>query len=553
MLIRTLLFAISFVFIMLIFSGCGENNTPLAADPAPVQPAAPIVIMPDPTPTPAPTPEPVEPNEPNGPEPPAPPEPGWQMYLPSLAKAFEPFFLFGNIYSTGNRMTADNTRYAFLHHFNAVTAENWHKPDAFGNRGFERPLAADYNFVNADAIVYWAVENELTLIGHALVWHSQSPDWLFFSEPDTPLTRAEARENMHFHIRTLSEHWAARGLLGAFYAWDVVNEAIASGGGSWVGDWRTQLRTDSPWFRAYANGYDPNAGEHPGDYIYDAFVFARLYFPYSVLYYNDYNEEIPAKRNAIAQMVEELNQRWAHDFENNHEAVPYGEEYTGRLLIEGIGLQSHMHLDQWRTNMANIRGALTRFAQTGVRLSITELDITIGGQGGDHPPTFTPYLPEAEQERHAAAFRRVFMYYLEFADYIERVTVWGKADGQSWRYWGHPVLFDHQFNAKPNFFAIQDVVAQRPKPVVDVPVINETSLHAHWVGAAYSGRVTAHRNNWSPLRFHVTAGELPLGLTLFATTGVINGFPTEAGAFTFTITATNAGGSYSREFTILIG
>jgi len=378
--------------------------------------------------------------------------------------------------------------------------------------------------------------------------------WLKYDVPnDIPLTRAEARDNMEFHIRTMAEHWRAQGMLGAFYAWDVVNEAILSGGGTWSGDWRLQLR-DSPWLRAYANGYDPEAGEHPSDYIYDAFVFARRYFPYSVLYYNDYNEEIPAKRNAIAQMVEQLNERWAHDFENNHEAVPVGEVYTGRLLVEGIGLQSHFHLDQWRTNLANVRASIERFAETGVRLSITELDITIGGQGtGNHPATLAHPLSPEDLARQAEAFARVFSYYMEFADYIERVSVWGKADNQSWRHWGHPLLFDRNFYTKPNFFAVLDAAVAAPAPYVAVPVINETALHADWVGNAYSARITAYRNNWAPLRFHVTDGELPPGLTLFATTGVINGFPTEAGSFTFTVTASNAGGSYSREFTILIG
>ncbi|MCL2203244.1 MAG: endo-1,4-beta-xylanase [Defluviitaleaceae bacterium] len=536
-----------FALLLLLLSACGRGDT--AEPPAQTPPPE---ATPAPTPTPTPTPTPVPTPEPE-PEPePEPPPPGWQMDLPSLSEAFAPFFLFGNIYSSSGRMTADNTRPAFLHHFNAVTAENWHKPYSFGNRGFVRPAAEAYNFASADAIVDWAIENELTLIGHALVWHSQSPDWLFFSERDVPLTRAEARENMAFHIRTLSQHWAAQGRLGAFYAWDVVNEAIASGGGAWTGDWRTQLREDSPWFRAYANGYDPEAGEHPSDYIYDAFVFARRYFPYSILYYNDYNEEVPAKRNAIAQMVEQLNQRWAHDFENNPEAVPYPEAYTGRKLIEGIGLQAHYHLDQWRTNLGNVRASLARFAETGARLSVTELDITVGGQGGRHPSPFLHPVPREELERQAVAFARVFSYIMEFADYIERVTVWGKTDLQSWRSWGHPLLFDRYFHAKPNFFAILDILAATPVPHVYAPIIHQLTLPPGNTNANYSARVSAERVNHTPQRFHITEGALPPGLTLFATTGVIGGTPTQAGEFSFTITASNAGGSYSRGFTLTI-
>ncbi|MCL1924854.1 MAG: endo-1,4-beta-xylanase [Defluviitaleaceae bacterium] len=394
-------------------------------------------------------------------------EPQWDLTLQSLAEAFEPFFTFGNIYPTHAIMNQFDTREAFLHHFNAVTAENWHKPDHLaGPAGLTtRPSAEDFNFDSADAIVNFAIENDLKLIGHAFVWHSQTPAWLFGAEGNR-LTRQEARDNMEFYIRTLSEHFTSQGTINAFHSWDVVNEVIASGGGDWGadledwngGDWRTQMRTNSGWWEAYSNNPNPQEGEHPSDFVYDAFVFARRYFPNSILYYNDYNEEIPAKRNAIAQMVEQLNERWAHDSENNPEAVPVGQLYNGRLLIEGIGLQSHFHypMGGWSTNFNNIRPALERFAATGTILAITELDITMGAHG--QGATAFQNLPEEYAQRQAEVFARLFEYYLEFADYIERVSIWGLADNQSWRAAGHPVLFDSYFNAKPAFFAILDTV-----------------------------------------------------------------------------------------------
>ncbi|MCL2610436.1 MAG: endo-1,4-beta-xylanase, partial [Defluviitaleaceae bacterium] len=393
--------------------------------------------------------------------------PEWDLTLPSLAEAFEPFFTFGNIYPTHAIMNQFETREAFLHHFNAITAENWHKPDHLaGPAGrIDRPTPEEFNFDSADAIIDFAIENDLQLIGHAFVWHGQSPAWLFGPEGDR-LTRAEARDNMEFYIRTLSEHFEARGVIEAFHSWDVVNEVIASGGGDWgadlddwyAGDWRTQMRTQSGWWEAYSNNENPQPGEHPSDFVYDAFVFARRYFPNSILYYNDYNEEIPAKRNAIAQMVEQLNERWAHDTENNLEAVPTGQVYAGRLLIEGLGLQSHFHypMGGWSTNFDNIRPALERFAATGAVLAITELDITVGAHG--QGATAFQNLPEEYAQRQAEAFARLFGYYLEFADYIERVSIWGLADNQSWRATGHPVLFDSYFNAKSAFFAILDTV-----------------------------------------------------------------------------------------------
>ena len=380
--------------------------------------------------------------------------PEWDLTLPSLHQLFEPFFLLGNIYPTSAIMNQFDTRAAYLHHFNALTAENWHKPDFIAGPGSRttRPTADEFDFTQADAIIDWAIANDVTLIGHALVWHSQTPHWLFSSAPGVPLTRSEALDNMEFYIRTVAEHWASRGVIDYFYSWDVANEVIASGGGSWggdlddwnAGDWRTQMRTDSGWWNAFANGYNATAGEHPSDFVFYAFYFARRYFPNSILYYNDYNEEIPAKRNAIAQMVEQINERW-----ENH------PEYDGRLLIERIGMQSHYHLRGWATNFDNVRPAIQRFIATGAGLSITELDITVGGFGAAAPEPAD--LPALFQEQ-AEVFARLFGYYLEFSDYISRVSLWGLADTQSWRAAGHPLLFDGQFNAKPAFQAIVDTV-----------------------------------------------------------------------------------------------
>ncbi|MCL2400233.1 MAG: endo-1,4-beta-xylanase [Defluviitaleaceae bacterium] len=394
------------------------------------------------------------------------------MMLPSLAQAFKQHFLLGNIYSISSVMDQSNISEMFLHQFNAVTAENWHKPEKIAPAGFTRPGASDFNFESADTIVDWALENKLTLVGHVLVWHSQSPSWLNLSEPDKPLTRAEAKDNMEFYIKTVAEHFKNRGLLNAFHSWDVVNEAFVSEGGTWggslddwnAGDWKTQMRENSPWYMAYANGCDLAAGEHPSDYIYDAFVFARRYFPHSILYYNDFNEEIPAKRNAIGQMVENLNERWANDFENNQDAISKGEVYAGRMLVEGIGMQSHYHLDQDPTNFDNVCPAIERFIATKALLSITELDITVGGQGTEqHPPTLKAPLDEDDLNRQAKIYAGLFGYYLKFADNIERVSIWGKVDNQSWRDWGHPLLFDKELNAKPAFYAILDVLEKSKK------------------------------------------------------------------------------------------
>ena len=470
--------------------------------------------------------------------------PQWDMDLPSLASLFEPYFALGNIYSSDSLMQAFDTQYAVLHHFNAITAENAHKPDHIAGPGSRStvPTPEEFNFADVDTIVNWAIEHEVQLVGHVLVWHGQSPDWLYQNPDGTPLRREEAKERMEFYIRTLSEHFAEQGTLGAFYSWDVVNEAIASDGGRWrdvPGNWRSQMRTDSPWMLAFANGADVEAGEDASDFIWYAFHFARKYFPYSILYYNDYNEEVPAKRNAIAQMVEEINEMW-----KNHPS------YDGRLLIEAIGMQSHYHLEGWRTNLDLVPQALDRFIQTGARVSITELDITFGGSGS----AAHPYLNEDQLERQAAAFERIFGYYLERANYIGRVSIWGIADHKSWRSNGFPLLFNDRFEAKPAFYAIVNLVENWGTPTVTPPTIVQREFEPIESGSSIFTRLEIIRECNAPVWFSIVSGELPPGVILHSRTGVLEGVlegvAEAGGTFSFVVEVRNYGGSTTQEMVL---
>lgn len=74
-------------------------------------------------------------------------------------------------------------------------------------------------------------------------------------------------------------------------------------------------------------------------------------------------------------------------------------------------------------------------------------------------------------------------------------------------------------------------------PVVTLP---GKVLASGIVGTVYADSLTAASGGTTPHSYAVTAGALPTGLTLNATTGAISGTPGTAGTFSFTVTATDS-------------
>lgn len=354
--------------------------------------------------------------------------PGWDLSLPSLAETYKDYFMIGNVMSARQTLDADLTA-MYKHHYNLVTAENDMKPQ------YLSPAKGIYYFSTADLLINWAEANDIKVHGHTLVWHSQSAAWLTTGADGKPLTRAEARANMKEYITNVAGHFR-----GKVISWDVVNEAFSDRSGI-PADWKDALRMDSPWYLAYENGADKSKGESGADYIYDAFVFTRLTDPDATLFYNDYNETDSWKREAMAMMAEELNEKWKADERNTE---------PDRLLIEVLGMQAHY----WTAslNVQAVETAITRFIKAGVKVAVTELDIPYGSWTNQHSAPLT-----AEEELfQARLYAQLFEVYKKYAAHIERVTFWGKADSQSWRAMGSPLLFGRNFAAKQAYYAVID-------------------------------------------------------------------------------------------------
>jgi endo-1,4-beta-xylanase len=320
--------------------------------------------------------------------------------LPRLFEVYADYFLFGTAVVPRDMR---GTRLEFIrHHFNAVTAGNDMKPDAL------QPRPDVFTFDVADAMVLETLDSGMYMIGHTLAWHSQSPDWM---NPQG-ISREDAIANLENHITEVVTRYK-----GQVIVWDVVNEAFPSSVpiGQNPSDWRSHLR-QTPWLAAI--GYE---------YIEIAFRAAHAADPNAILIYNDYNLDNIGKREAVFHMIQEL-------LENG---VP----------IHGVGMQGHYNL---RTNPQHVENSIKRFAELGIYVSITELDITAQGALGHE------VMPELHEMQQAILYAQLFQIFRRHSDVIHRVTLWGLCDATSWRADRFPLPFNRDLSAKLAFHAIID-------------------------------------------------------------------------------------------------
>ncbi len=316
--------------------------------------------------------------------------------------------------------------------FNSITPENLLKWESI------HPEPDEFNFEPADKFVEFGEKNKMFIVGHTLVWHNQTPDWVFEDEKGQPLDREALLERLRDHIHTVVGRYKGR-----IKGWDVVNEAIdLDRGDETQGKWR-----ETKWQQIIGP-----------DYIEKAFEFAHEADPNAELYYNDYDEWKSGKREYFTELVSHLKAKG--------------------LRIDGIGLQAHWGLDY--PTLTEIDLMFRDLSQLGVKLMITELDVNVlpqpvRGLGADvnvrfqDRPEYNPYpkgLPEDVEQQLTARYSDIFQLFHKYRDSIDRVTFWGVDDGQSWRnYWpiagrtNYPLLFDREYQPKAAYEAVIKIVS----------------------------------------------------------------------------------------------
>ena len=279
--------------------------------------------------------------------------------------------------------------------FNTIVMENMMKMASMN------PNQDKYLFSGVDVAANFALEHDMYMRGHTLVWHQQLPEWL--TKKSGKWTKEELLSIIENYATNIVGHFK-----GTIYTWDVLNEILEEDGSF----------RESMWYKY--------TGE---EYISVALNAARKADPDAKLLINDYSvETINPKSDGLYNLVKKLQE----------EGVP----------IDGVGFQCHFVADQidYDSIIANIQ----RFQALGLEVQLTEIDLRM-----DSPVTEDKLAAQGE------AYKRLMEIAID--NDITTFVVWGVNDGLSWVpgfFIGYstPTLLDREYGYKPAYYGVYEAL-----------------------------------------------------------------------------------------------
>lgn len=261
------------------------------------------------------------------------------------------------------------------YHFSGLTCEN-----AMKFKGIH-PEEDTYNFEAADLIADFARKNGMKMRGHTFVWHhpAEMVDWAFMTKENSLRSSDEVYEILKDHMTTLMDRYN-----DVVYAWDVLNEAVDP-------DTDDGMR-HTRWYETLGP-----------DYGVKLFKMAREIDPDVKLFYNDYQNYLPARQDAIYDYVKGL--------------------IDGGAPIDGIGLQ--MHIGNNEPEIEAVAKTIERYRALGLEIHITELTITMAA----HEFDFFDTPPESHVIHQAHRYKALFELFKANKDVVTNVTLWGFYNG----------------------------------------------------------------------------------------------------------------------------
>lgn len=327
-----------------------------------------------------------------------------------LKDYYADFFIIGVSVGPRNLLGPDSS--LIIKEFASITAENVMK------MGPIHPAEDQYNWQYADQLVEFAERHDLMMRGHTLCWHNQVGSWMFEDKNGETVSKEVLLQRLKDHIFQVAGRYK-----GKIYAWDVVNEVIS--------DAPDEVYRNSKWYQI--------CGE---DFIFKAFEYAHEAAPDALLFYNDYSAIGERKRNKIIEMIRKMQAQ--------------------NIPIHGMGIQGHWSV--FGPDEAALRAALDAYAELGIAIQVTELDISVypseSGRRQKRPDEDDTFTPEREQQQ-IDQYRMIFQVFRDYRELISGITFWNVTDRHSWLdnfpvrgRKNYPLLFDQDGKRKKAYDAV---------------------------------------------------------------------------------------------------
>lgn len=293
--------------------------------------------------------------------------------------------------------------------FNSITATNEFKAYSLVNRVLSANSkdgmpVNDYS--KADKMCMAAEMIGCQIRGHVLVWDAYMPDWFFRKNYDPKAAFVDKKtmcRRLEHYIDDVITHFETE-YPGLIYCWDVVNEAVAD-------SYNEAASGDSARIRKTRGGNTNLFYEVIGrDYVQLAFKYARNTVNRLgadiKLYYNDYNTYQYGKKEAIKNLIVELN--------------------SEEKLCDGVGMQGYIGGYGSQNGCMNsndirsIKTAILDYASLGVEVQITEMAVR------------NYQSDSATTKLHASFYQSLFdmlkTINTEESKPLTAVTIWGLCD-----------------------------------------------------------------------------------------------------------------------------
>lgn len=324
----------------------------------------------------------------------------------SLKDVFAPYFEVGVALKDEIFYNQDPDSVALVtRHFNRISPENALKWES------SEPQEGVFSSNKVTSYVEFGEKRGMSVYGHVLLWHWQTPDWVFQDESGAEVDRETLLARFEAHVAEFATRFGGR-----IAYWDVVNEAFNDDG----------TLKDTNWLQIIGD-----------DYIEQAFRIADRLLPDSKLLYNDYSMFQPGRRSAVLQLVADLR--------------------AAGVRIDAVGMQGHYKM--YGPSVNQLQETFAAFRNAGIEVFITELDLDVlpmdveywgadlGALHESDLANIDPYrecLPNSMDIEAAERWAEIFRVFIDNSDIINGVTFWGVHDGLSW-------LNDYPLEGRTNY------------------------------------------------------------------------------------------------------